>query len=404
MLPDGWRRITLGDCARFMSGGTPSKDVAAFWNGDFPWITARDMKTFKLERAGLLITEAGQAEVSTAPANSVLVLTRGMTLLKDLPVGVACRPVAFNQDIKALVATEDVDPWFLGYQLIARKQEVLAFVDTAGHGTGRLDTDQLKAFEMHLPPLLEQRAIARLLSTWDEAVATSQRLAVIKVREAELVREKLISSLNSADRVPLAELAEVRTGLAKGKSGQSDTVRLPYLRVANVQDGRLDLREMKFISVPRSQVERYSLRHGDVLMTEGGDFDKLGRGTVWNSEIDLCLHQNHIFAVRPNPDLALSRFIAAIAASSQGRSYFLSCAKRSTNLASINSTQLKALPVPKISLAEQKRFAEVIETAATTGITATRIAECLAQERSALLASLLSGRRRVRFPELEFAT
>ena len=142
-------------------------------------------------------------------------------------------------------------------------------------------------------------------------------------------------------RVSLGDVAEIRTGLAKGKEVNGDAVTLPYLRVANVQDGFLDLTEVKEISVAEREVERYRLQQDDVLMTEGGDFDKLGRGCVWESPIPTCLHQNHVFAVRTDPDKLLPRFFAHHAASPLGRLYFLSCSKQSTNLASINSTQLK---------------------------------------------------------------
>lgn len=163
-------------------------------------------------------------------------------------------------------------------------------------------------------------------------------------------------------RLPLHEVAEVRTGLAKGKANLKDPVELPYLRVANVQDGHIDLTQVKSILVERSQIERYSLRTGDILMTEGGDFDKLGRGDVWQGQIPVCLHQNHVFAVRPDPCLLNSAFLAALAASEYGRTYFLSCAKRSTNLASINSSQLKQFPVLMPGLAEQGKISEVLSS------------------------------------------
>ncbi|MDO8458394.1 MAG: restriction endonuclease subunit S [Burkholderiaceae bacterium] len=161
-------------------------------------------------------------------------------------------------------------------------------------------------------------------------------------------------------KLPLHQVAEVRTGLAIGKTGISDPVRLPYLRVANVQDGRLNLKEIKFVEVERYQVERYSLQVGDILMTEGGDFDKLGRGDVWQGQLALCLHQNHVFAVRPHTQLVNSLFLSALSASEYGRNYFLSCAKRSTNLASINSSQLKAFPVLLPPLPEQHRIASIL--------------------------------------------
>lgn len=161
-------------------------------------------------------------------------------------------------------------------------------------------------------------------------------------------------------RVPLHKIADVRTGLAKGRQGLKDVLELPYLRVANVQDGHIDLREVKTIQVGRADIDRYALLAGDVLMTEGGDFDKLGRGAVWCGEIAPCLHQNHVFAVRPNADYLDSSFLSALSGSEYGRNYFLSCAKRSTNLASINSSQLKTFPVLLPRLDEQKRISEVL--------------------------------------------
>ncbi|WP_355505277.1 restriction endonuclease subunit S [Xanthomonas cannabis] len=163
-------------------------------------------------------------------------------------------------------------------------------------------------------------------------------------------------------RRPLHEVADVRTGVAKGKTGLIDPVELPYLRVANVQDGFIDLNEVKKITVEQHQIDRYSLQAGDILMTEGGDFDKLGRGAVWDGTLDPCLHQNHVFAVRAKRELVNPVFLSALSGSEYGRTYFLSCAKRSTNLASINSSQLKAFPVLLPPISEQHRIAHILST------------------------------------------
>ena len=96
-------------------------------------------------------------------------------------------------------------------------------------------------------------------------------------------------------------IASVQTGMAKGKDlAGTETVEVPYLRVANVQDGYLDLNDVATMAVPTADLNRYRLQIGDVLMNEGGDFDKLGRGHVWHGQIDPCIHQNHVFAVRPH--------------------------------------------------------------------------------------------------------
>jgi type I restriction enzyme, S subunit len=153
---------------------------------------------------------------------------------------------------------------------------------------------------------------------------------------------------------------EIRTGIAKGKRDIRDPVSRPYLRVANVQDGFLDLEEIKWIEVAPSDVERYSLKRGDVLLTEGGDFNKLGRGSVWLEEIPGCLHQNHVFAVRPNQKTLLPEFLAYQTASPYGKRYFQACSKQSTNLASINSLQLRQFPLLLPPVAEQRRIAEIL--------------------------------------------
>jgi len=161
---------------------------------------------------------------------------------------------------------------------------------------------------------------------------------------------------------PLSDVAQIQTGIAKGSKKINDAIELPYLRVANVQDGFLDLSHIKKISLERSKIDRYLLQKGDVLLTEGGDFDKLGRGTVWDAQLKNCVHQNHIFVARPNKCLILSEFLSLLTGSPYGKAYFLKCSKQSTNLASINSTQLKEFPVLLPPLPEQTAIADLLST------------------------------------------
>ncbi|WP_051516747.1 restriction endonuclease subunit S [Herbaspirillum sp. RV1423] len=205
MLPKGWTRAPLGECARFLSGNTPSKEDTDYWGGEFPWITAKDMKRLCLNQSGLGLTANGKSVSTIAPAGSILVLTRGMTLLKDLPVGIAMREMAFNQDIKALVANEEINPWFLAYQLISNKSEILNLVDTAGHGTGRLDTDLLKQYEIDLPPKKEQQAISEAIQVWDRSIGLYEaQVAKLRVERRDLMR----NLLTGKRRISLSETDE----------------------------------------------------------------------------------------------------------------------------------------------------------------------------------------------------
>ncbi|CAM2007412.1 restriction endonuclease subunit S [Acanthopleuribacter pedis] len=145
--------------------------------------------------------------------------------------------------------------------------------------------------------------------------------------------------------IKLKRLGRIRSGLAIGKNyGDRETTPYPYLRVANVQDGFLNLEKMKTVNVPTNDALRYALKKGDVLMNEGGDYDKLGRGAVWNEEIEKCLHQNHVFAVRLY-DRSLSTWISITTQTNYLKRYFQGKAVRSTNLASISSTNIKHAPI-----------------------------------------------------------
>ena len=157
---------------------------------------------------------------------------------------------------------------------------------------------------------------------------------------------------------PLAESAEIGSGLTKGrKLNGMPTEPTPYLRVANVQADRLDLSEIKLIGATDLDRVRCRLLPGDLLMTEGGDIDKLGRCAMWRGEIDLCLHQNHVFRVRMGQSI-IPDFARAFMQSEAARGYFLRVAKRTTGIASINKTQLGQLPIWVPPLPLQAKFVE----------------------------------------------
>lgn len=159
----------------------------------------------------------------------------------------------------------------------------------------------------------------------------------------------------------LTDVAEIVSGVTKGRNfDDKQTVLAPYLRVANVQDGYLNLNEIKEIEVLPTDIAKYRLLDGDILLTEGGDPDKLGRGTVWREHVKDCIHQNHIFRVRIKTDNLLPDFLSVLIGSERGKRYFLRAAKQTTGIASINSTQLKNFPVLIPSLDLQQRFAKSV--------------------------------------------
>jgi type I restriction enzyme S subunit len=159
-----------------------------------------------------------------------------------------------------------------------------------------------------------------------------------------------------------SNLARIRSGVTKGRNltGRK-TKSFPYLRVANVPRGYLDLDVMKDIEVPVEELEKFRLESNDLLITEGGDWDKVGRTAIWHEEIADCIHQNHVFRARLVSEKLKHEWFMLYLNSPVGRRYFESVAKQTTNLASINATELRGCPVPVPPLAEQQRIVAKVD-------------------------------------------
>ncbi|AHV36871.2 hypothetical protein AI20_17280 [Aeromonas hydrophila YL17] len=197
-----------------------------------------------------------------------------------------------------------------------------------------------------LPPLEEQKRIAAVL---DKADAIRQKRQQAIALANDFLRSVFldifgnpITNSKGWDEVTLKEIADIRSGVAKGKQlKENDSITLPYMRVANVQDGYLDLSSIQEITVSKRDAEKCKLKKGDILLTEGGDPDKLGRGHVWNGEIESCIHQNHIFSVRIiDREYIRPEFLSAVISSLRGKQYFLKMGKQTTGIATINKTVL----------------------------------------------------------------
>lgn len=238
---------------------------------------------------------------------------------------------------------------------------------------------QLAQFDIPLPPLPEQERIARYLDTsckaLDAAVAAKRRqIETLERLRGAIIQQVITLGIGRSGRlrptgnfwmpevsegwnvVSLKRVAEIQTGITLGKQYEGRLVERPYLRVANVQDGHLDLEDVSTIEVPPSVAANVELRASDVLMTEGGDLDKLGRGFLWNGEIAGCLHQNHIFAVRCFRHKLLPKFLTYITASMYGRDYFEATGKRTTNLACTNATKVGEFPLALPGIKEQEKL------------------------------------------------
>ncbi len=413
MSEKGWRTARLGDSdvAYTASGGTPDRSTPQNFGGSIPWVKSGELNDGFVDSTEETLTSTGLEHSSARvfPRGTLLVALYGATAGKTGILGI---DASTNQAVCAIFPQNNsFDSQFLQFQLIHLRPKILNA--RTGGAQPNISQRVLASLDIWLPPLPEQRAIAHVLTTVQQAKETRQRdLALERERKAALMEylftfgvgdEKRAVEERTHGRSPidwdvrlLDDCAFIQTGVAKGrKFNGAEVTTVPYLRVANVQNGYLDLSEIKEITIRKSELARYQLAEGDVVLTEGGDFDKLGRGFVWDGQVAPCVHQNHIFAVRPNRDMVQPEFLAYLVQSPYGRSYFLSVAHKTTNLACINKTKLGRFPVLVPTPDEQQRITSILKACDAKISAQEREVARLRELFDALLQELLSGKRNV---------
>ncbi len=337
-------------------------------------------------------------------------------------------PHYFQNAINRVRARTSASTRFLYYWLYNLKHAGFIDAMVSRITIAHLTAEKLARVPWPDVPAVEQHRIAAYLDTScaaiDAAVAAKRRqLDTLEALRKSIIQRAVTRGIATdaaleptgnvwLEQVPLGwklvalkRIAEIRGGLTLGKQYEGELVERPYLRVGNVQDGHLDLADVSVIELPASVAAGVELRPNDVLMTEGGDLDKLGRGHLWRGEIPGCLHQNHIFAVRCFAHKLKPMFLAYATAAQYGRDYFEATGKKTTNLANTNATKVGQFPIPLPSLAEQEAICAHLDekTAEVNRITATITAQIdtLIAYRKSLIHECVTGQRRVTEADVE---
>ncbi|EGR2223370.1 restriction endonuclease subunit S [Vibrio parahaemolyticus] len=352
-----WPMVAIKSVSKVTTGKTPSKKVDSYFGGDIPFISPSELgESAFVKNAKQTLSELGAQQIKLVPKNSVLVCCIG-SLGK---LAIADRELGTNQQINSVTFNEEkVFPKY-GYYALARLKPVLEAIAPATT-VAIVSKSKFEELEIPLPPLAEQKRIAAIL---DKADAIRQKRKQAIELADEFLRSVFLEMFGDPVANPkgwdehiLKDIADIRSGVTKGKKVSPDNaVTLPYMRVANVQDGYLDLTSIQEITVSKKDAEKCKLLKGDILLTEGGDPDKLGRGHVWSDELDNCIHQNHIFSVRVNDfDTVRPEFLSSLISSQRGKRYFLKVGKQTTGIATINKTVLSEFVpfIPPIELQDE---------------------------------------------------
>ena len=238
--------------------------------------------------------------------------------------------------------------------------------DAHGATMKHLTKPVFDALPFYLPPYEKQCEIAEVLDKVTSLISLrKQQLAkldeLIKARFVEMFGDVLLNSMQWPEKT-LENMADIVSGITKGrKTAEADLQEVPYMAVSNVKDGYIDWTTVKTILATRQEIEQYRLMPDDILMTEGGDPDKVGRGAIIKNPLENSIHQNHIFRVRLDESELFPSFFAEYLQHQKAKRYFLGCAKQTTGIASINMRQLKSLPVLLPPLSLQNEFAAFVE-------------------------------------------
>lgn len=377
-LPPGWTEATLGELFRWGSGGTPLSTNPSFYDGDIPWAIIGDLNDGVVNSTQRTISKLGleNSSAKLVEAGTVLIAMYG-SIGK---LGLAGIPMATNQAI-AFTKPDHLEARFLFWFLRSIRDDLFHL----GKGGTQRNISQtvLKSIRMPVPPLAEQRRIVAEIETQftrlDAAVAALERARANLKRYRAAVLETCVSG--PWPTAPLAEVSVIQGGIQKQPKRAPVSNAYPFLRVANVHRGRLDLADVHQVELFAGELERLRLEKDDLLVVEGnGSQSEIGRMAIWDGSIQDCVHQNHLIRIRLNEELQ-SEFVEAYWNSPSGQRAVQSVASSTSGLYTLSVRKIGQLTVPIPPLDSQKTACKEIarqvsvvdELAATAQENGTRV-------------------------------
>jgi type I restriction enzyme S subunit len=355
--------VRLGDLCHTTSGGTPSRSRPEFFGGEIPWVKSGNLNDGLVYEIDESISAEGLASSSAKifPAGTLLIAMYGATVGR---LGILGREAATNQAVCGIQPNNDIDRDFLFHCLLHKRKELVG--KSVGGAQPNISQAIIRDTLVPLPPLDEQRRIVGLL---DRAAEIRRRADAARAKARAIIPALFLDTFGdpatNPKGWPTAELgrhADVQGGVQVSAKRAALPVELPYLRVANVMRGRLDLTEIKMIRVTASEALRTNLVPGDVLVVEGhGNPNEIGRAAVWDGSITTCTHQNHLIRVRPGLGSLTPEYVETFLNSDVGRRILIHNGKTTSGLNTISTRNVKEVRIPLPPTGLQSVFAEQIQ-------------------------------------------
>jgi type I restriction enzyme S subunit len=357
--------VKLSDVAVLSSGGTPSKANAAFWDGDIPWVSPKDMKFDHITDAEDKITRAAVSESAAkiVGSNSVLAVVRSGILAHTFPVATVARDVSFNQDIKAITPKNiSLLPAFLFWMLKGQEAQILRIGVKKGATVHSLANSFLESLRFPLPPLDEQRRIVGLL---DRAAEIRRRADAARAKARAIIPALFLDTFGDPATNPkgwpvvtVGDAGEVKLGRQRAPKYQSGKFTRPYVRVANVFENRIDVSDLLSMDFDERDFATYLLSYGDILLNEGQSIELVGRPAMWRDEVRDCCFQNTLLRFRCDPAKIVPEFALAAFLRMYQDGQLSKIASKTSNVAHLGASRFAKLPIVLPDLPLQAAFSE----------------------------------------------
>ncbi|MFF2347547.1 restriction endonuclease subunit S [Pseudarthrobacter sp. NPDC058119] len=357
---------TIGSITTWYSGGTPNRSRGEYWNGNIPWISAFTLKDSEISTSNQFLTAQGvEAGSRMAPIGSTLLLVRGSALHKEIRAGMVVEPVAFNQDVKALVPKRGLVPKYLTHVIRANESELLKLVTSAGNTAGVLDTKVLQSFEIYFPSESEQQVLAKAFDDVDNLIASLERLTAKKQAIKQGIMYQLLTGrtrfpghVGRWSRVTVGDVADVKTGPFGSALHESDYVAAgtPIITVEHLGERRVNATNAPMVSESDSRrLGAYRLKLGDVVFSRVGSID---RNSLISDSEEGWLFSGRLLRVRFDQSQADPAFMSAQFHAKQFREAVRTVAVGQT-MPSLNTAILRNISIDLPPLAEQIAIGKV---------------------------------------------
>ncbi|QNI70896.1 restriction endonuclease subunit S [Cyanobium sp. NS01] len=407
-LPSGWLEEPLGTLVETKRGCTWTKEQERDRpaEGTIPVIRIPNIKS-SLDLKDLLHIYGLSADQRTSSA-----VTKGWTLMVgsngnpkrigDSVLMEEDREMIFASFLFALrpklgetkISDEFVACWLHGHRI----HEFVSETSQMTTGLANISWSACRKLPVRFPKHNEEQTrIAETLKAADDHI----RALELQIRTAERVKKSLLQAFPPSPKhgmgIQLSRVADISSGFTMGRDlAGHDTIEVGYLTVVNVLEGRVDFSNLSTAEVKLNEIERYGLREGDILMTEGGDRDKVGRGSIWLGQVPRVVCQNHIFRVRLSIDKVLPWFMHYLLQTYSAKRYFFGRAKQSNNLCTINSREMRQFELPTLTTKEQEPWVDRLRAADEVIAAIESQLTAALRVKQSLLQNLLTGRIRLK--------